>query len=441
MMIRAFKIFIPTSIFNLFLIEAAIVCGCFIAAPYLDSDTLPRDFVPVWIMNEGLFSIAIAALTILVGLYFMNFYSGGQRWGRLIVTQRVSFVLGISLLVQAFLSIVRPDWMLPRRMMLTGSALTLIGLIGSRLLFHNAVVNSEMKRRMLFLGMSPVVVQIASHLEEHPEFGLVPAAYLDPVDWGNPGGMQWLGPVERWVQMVEELQPEWIVIGDRGKISPEWTEELVELGFGGVRVEEASTLYETTFSRFCISDWHSSEVLFSDFFQYRQVSINLQTLVSVASGVICGIVALPVIAFAWLVLKVTQQGEVLVSEDRLGLGGELIRLHRFQGRKETTGVWRLQALPMLWNLAKGDISLIGPEAHSPAFAEQLSEAFPLYGLRHLVKPGILGWAQINTSAQAAASYNAQTALEYDLYYVKYFSPSLDVYIVLKALRNMISRPE
>lgn len=435
-MIRAFKVFIPTSIVSLFLLETVVVACAFLTAAYLDVEELPRDFVPTWLMNEGLLQITIALATILLGLYFGNFYSGARHWGRVLITQRLCFVLGVALLLQAFLSIARPDWVVPRKLMFMGSALTLVGLMASRLAFQRAMLDVESKRGVLFLGMSPVVVQLANRLQEYPELGLIPKGYLDPEDWGSVGGMQWLGPMNQWLHRVEELQPEWIVIGSRDKVAPEWTDDLVELGFGGVRVEEASTLYESTFGRVCTSECRYSEILFSDAFQYRLVSQNLQALFSITLGIVSAIAALPLMAAIWLALKMKGHERVLIGEERVGMSEQPIRVYRFH--TGAGGGWlrrfHLDALPMLWSLAQGDISLIGPRAHRTTFAGLLSERLPLYGLRHMVKPGLMGWAQLNTAGQV---YSAQTVLEYDLYYVKYFSPSLDIYILVRTLKDFL----
>jgi lipopolysaccharide/colanic/teichoic acid biosynthesis glycosyltransferase len=158
-------------------------------------------------------------------------------------------------------------------------------------------------------------------------------------------------------------------------------------------------------------------------------------------------------------VKLSSQGPVLYRQRRVGKNGEVFVLYKFRSMRcdaesETGAVWatpddprvtgfgkfirrvRLDELPQLWNVLRGEMSLVGPRPERPEFVKTLAEQIPYYRQRHCVKPGITGWAQVNHKYGDTLE-DTVTKLEYDLYYIKNISPSLDLYIVFNTLKTMI----
>ena len=148
-----------------------------------------------------------------------------------------------------------------------------------------------------------------------------------------------------------------------------------------------------------------------------------------------------------ILMKVRSKGPVLLKEQRVGLYGAPFTLYRFGWRGGAKHAGRrgrrlfqrfgLDMLPQFWNVLRGDLSIVGPYPDRPAFAERLKEVIPYYSQRNLVKPGMTGWAQIHRSEDALV-YDEMVRLEYDLYYIKNLSPSLDFSSMLLWLREALS---
>lgn len=177
---------------------------------------------------------------------------------------------------------------------------------------------------------------------------------------------------------------------------------------------------------------------------------------------LCALVLLsPVMALVALAIRLDSKGGALFVQDRVGLDGEVYRMHKFRtmaprenGSEESAFAdqeenritkvgrvlrkTRLDELPQLWDVLRGHMSLVGPRPEQPAFAEEFSKSIPFYDYRHEAKPGITGWAQINYD-YAYDLEGTKRKLEYDLYYVKKRSLMLDLQILLKTLEIMVGR--
>jgi lipopolysaccharide/colanic/teichoic acid biosynthesis glycosyltransferase len=377
-----------------------------------------------------------------LALYGGNLYDDVRPRGRILLFQQLCLLLGFSFIVESLISYWYPDLVLPLRIMIPGSAFALMAVFMWRLLFSIAIQNAVGARRVLFLGISPTVFQLATHLRQHPEFGLVPIGYLDNESAAGAAesSLARLGSVSDLTYRIEELQPHWIVIGKRAEIKPGSIDEFLELRFGGVQAEEAATLYETTFGRVCAREIRASELIFSETLQPRRSNLTLQSIYSTVLAVVAAVLMLPLMGLVALLLKMSSHEPALLRERRVGMYGTPFIMYRFRWRDTPVGKFLrrfgLDALPELWNVLRGEMSIVGPRADRPEFAARLSEAIPFYQHRHTVKPGITGWAQIAEHAGLAEDVMQQ--LEYDLYYIKNLSPSLDLFVLLRSARHIWS---
>jgi lipopolysaccharide/colanic/teichoic acid biosynthesis glycosyltransferase len=161
-------------------------------------------------------------------------------------------------------------------------------------------------------------------------------------------------------------------------------------------------------------------------------------------------------------VRLSSPGPILYEQERVGLGGRVFRIHKFRSMQAdaeaaTGPVWsagasdaritpvgrflrmtRLDELPQLWNVLRGDMSIVGPRPERPSFVSQLTETIPFYGQRHVLKPGLTGWAQVRYTYGATVE-DAIEKLQYDLYYIKNLSLTLDVVIVIETLKIVILR--
>ncbi|HBM06378.1 MAG TPA: sugar transferase, partial [Erythrobacter sp.] len=235
--------------------------------------------------------------------------------------------------------------------------------------------------------------------------------------------------------------------------------DLLRVKTQGVHVNDFSSFLERELGRVDLDTLNPSWLIFSDGFSAgrRLSSIGKRTFDIVASLLLL-IVGLPLIGIFAVLVKLETGGPAFFRQKRVGLYGQtftLIKLRSMRFDAEANGAqWaekgdprvtrvgrvirtvRIDELPQAWSVLKGEMSFVGPRPEVPAFVSELEKALPYYAERHVVKPGITGWAQINYP-YGANTEDARHKLEYDLYYAKNYTPFLDLLILLQTARVIL----
>ncbi len=437
-MIRIFRLLIPASVFALFLTEAVLIFACYAAVPYFQGDGELFLFY-----ESGWQQIAVAEGLMLFVMYFRHLYEDPRVISRIQLAQQLSLVMGVTFITQALIGYWDIEMALPRDILIAGSALSLVAIFLCRVLFSLALLNKIGGRRLLFVGLSPTVIQLAKFLRQHPEFQLNTIGYLDEPEESlrTEEKPPLLGPVGELPRIMEEYHPDWIVVARREELQPRLLDDFIELRFGGTHTEQAASLYETTLGRVRVSEIQPSALVFSDALQPNMFNLKLQSFYSKTVALAIGAIALPLVAILALLMKASSRTPRLLRETRLGINAQPFTMYRFVCSSGRIGRFSsaigLDAYPQLWNVLRGEMSIVGPSPDRPAFAARLSEAIPLHMQRMAVKPGITGWAQINT-ARFGSPTDVMGRLEYDLYYVKNLSPSLDLSVMLRTVREALT---
>ncbi|HEU0124456.1 MAG TPA: sugar transferase, partial [Bryobacteraceae bacterium] len=454
-------VFIPTSVVALLLSEIILLCLCFVVALVFVMDVDPEY---VLLYDGGAIRIAIAVFSILIGLYFQDLYTELRIRSRIFLVQQFMMALGLAFLAQAMTTYVNPALILPRWVMIYASGLILIVLPFWRVLFFRQVLTSMHAPSILLLGTSPVLGEISQRLQERIEMGFRVAGYLDdgasaPGKSLSMGGAERLGLVSELRRIVDELKPDRIVVGMAERRAQLPVNDLLELRLSGVHVEEAAGLYESCFGRVSTRNLRPSQLVFSSELGPSRHSVSIQQIYSFLVALIGGIVSLPLMILAAILVRLTSKGPILYRQTRVGLNGRHISVLKFRSmfvdaEARTGAVWaskndpritgigkylrkfRIDELPQFWNVLRGDMSFVGPRPERPEFVQALSEKIPFYRQRHCVKPGLTGWAQINHKYGDTIE-DTITKLEYDLYYIKHISFSLDMYIILNTLKTVL----
>jgi lipopolysaccharide/colanic/teichoic acid biosynthesis glycosyltransferase len=291
--------------------------------------------------------------------------------------------------------------------------------------------------------MSPTVAKIAGQFAEHPEIGLTAIGYLESGTPAPSPAITRLGTMTDLEGVLDRSALDSIVIGNREDIRPWWTDEFLALRFRGVRVEEAGTLYERIFARRCVTEILPSKVIFNSAPSPGSVVIDPQSIYSWTIALAAAVITLPFTLAIAALIKIGSRGPVLTREFRVGLHETPFVMYRFrcvrQDDPETfTPIGRflrrrgLVWLPLLLNVLKGQMAMVGPRPERVLFARRMSEAIPFYGLRHRVKPGVTGWARIHRHGNQPQ--DSLRDLEYDLYYLENHSPVLDAFIMLMSMK-------
>lgn len=436
LMIRIFSVVIPARVFALFLSEIVLLTGCYLIAALLDADLGSLSMFLEYEFGVLRFSIVIGLLV--AGLYFRNLYVHVRVMNRVVLIQELCMVFGMAMVGQGLINYLNKDLTLPRRVMVGGSILALMADFGWRLIFDSLDRQTGPGGRVLFLGVSPTTAELAGHLQSNPELGLVPVGYLEEGN-ASPDSethMTRLGRLAALDEAIEASRPNLILIGRSNVIRPWWTNDFLELRFGGVAADEVAALYEKTLGRMSLREIRPAALIFSSAFEAPPLDRNLQRFYSAAIASAVFLLVLPPGMLIWLWILLTSGRPVFEKQRLIGFRGAPFHRWRFRSRKndflDRSG---LADLPGLWNVLRGDMAIAGPRPDRPEAARFLTAQIPFYSQRQCVRPGITGWAQVHGSAAASDSL---LELEYDLYYVRNLSPSLDLVVFLIWLRQLFS---
>jgi sugar transferase (PEP-CTERM system associated) len=457
-MIRLFRVFVPVGTLTLLVSEALLVASAFVLAAFLALEVDPTVFL---IYDGGLLRILLVLLSIVIGLYFHDLYTQYFVKSRIALMQQLCLVMGIAFLFQGFISYLDPNLRVPIRIMLMGSSFAVVAIYAWRLFFSAYAVQVVGRDRLLLVGGSPLLEDIARYIEHHPETGLAVAGYVDDQHEGGsllPGG-KLLGPMGALREIVGATRPNQIVVGmlERRNRMPVW--DLLELRFAGHIIEEVASTYERVCGRVCLKELRPSQLIYSGELGPRPQDVAHQRLFNGLLAALGIIVTSPIMVLTALAVRLSSPGPILYRQVRVGLNGSPFTLYKFRSMRAdaealTGAVWaskhdpritpvgrvirqiRFDELPQLFNVLRGEMTIVGPRPERPEFVRALSEQIPYYRQRHCVRPGITGWAQINHKYGDTLE-DTMVKLEYDLYYIKNMSMSLDTYIIFHTLKTML----
>jgi sugar transferase (PEP-CTERM system associated) len=261
-------------------------------------------------------------------------------------------------------------------------------------------------------------------------------------------------------RIIEDYRIDRIVVtlaDGRGRLP---IRELLEAKMAGVRVEEGATTYERVTGKVMLDQLKPSWLVFSDGFRAStgtRIGKRTLDLVFATAGLLIGS---PVMLLTALAVRLDSVGPILYRQERVGAQGKTFALFKFRSMRtdaETgTPIWattndsrvtrvgrfirltRLDEMPQLWNVLRGDMSFVGPRPERPFFVEQLSAQIPYYAQRHAVRPGVTGWAQVRYH-YAASVEDTYEKLQYDLYYIKHLSIAFDLTIFVDTVKVILAR--
>jgi sugar transferase (PEP-CTERM system associated) len=447
----------------LLLCEAILIVVAVIVAAYLRLG----DFAWYTLVNEnGAAKALLLAGVTQVCLYYSDLYDL-----RLVAEKRELFTrmieaLGAASIILATIYFWFPDVVLGRGVFLI-SALLVIALVGGwRLAFNWLGTRLAPRERLLIVGTSGGALALSRELfERRQELGVSIVGFVDPDPSRvgqpllNPGVV---GTIEDIPSIVRTHGVDRVVVSltdARGRLS---MDKLLEMRLGlGVAFDHLATVYEKYTGKIAVENLRPSWLIFSEGFRKTRALLAAKRAMDVILSAMGLVVFAPVMLIVAVIVKVTSVGPALYHQDRVGHEGRIFTIHKFRSMRTdaeaTTGaVWaavnddrvtplgrflrraRLDELPQLWNVLVGEMSLVGPRPERPEFVEGLKESIPFYGLRHGVRPGLTGWAQVRYTYGASVE-DALEKLQYDLFYLKHVSITLDILILFLTVKTVLQR--
>jgi exopolysaccharide biosynthesis polyprenyl glycosylphosphotransferase len=445
--------YVPGRVAVLLATEFLLIYSCYVVATF----ALLRLDGQVFLLDDnGWLRILIVDLCLILGIYFHDLYSNlGVDLRDL---QTAGVVAGVAFLAEALLSYLKlQQFVVPRRPMIAGTALTILAVIAWRVFFNGVLLKLMPSERVIFLGNSAIVQEIIRQLETRPEKGMTPLGFLD--DTSTPCDQR-LGGISDLREIVDRLRPDRIVVALTERRSSLPLARLLEMRLSGIRIEDALSTYEAAFERISTRELRPSQLIFSSTeLGPNRNRVILQSVYSMTAAALATVVAAPVMLCVAVLVKLTSPGPALLRQQRVGKNDRVFTLYKFRSmvtnaEKRSGAVWakrndpritpvgrwlrrlRLDELPQLFNVLKGDMSIVGPRPERPEFVIELEKRIPYYRHRHCIKPGITGWAQINHKYGDTIE-DTVVKLEYDLYYIKNLAPALDAVIMFRTAKVML----
>lgn len=408
---------------------------------------LPKVFV---FMLLGILTFSVA------GLYDYNPGSGRKE-----LAARAMAAAAVWAILFTALAFSVPRFRLGRLASFLGFGVGTLGVIGLRWVFSLRTSTSRFRERLLFLGATPMADRLISELEKgNPTYEIL--GYVDdrPAhELALTNGFPILGTTQQLQEIVAANQAGTIVVALAERRGAFPMQAILNCKLGGIRIEDWPAFYEKITGKIIVQNLRPSWLVFSEGFNHRRVTRLTKRLVDVALSATVWLLGWPVFLLASIAIKLDSRGPVFFRQERVGERGRLFSLLKFrtmvQGAEALTGpVWatredpritrvgrwlrkaRLDELPQVLNVLKGEMSFIGPRPERPHFVAQLEERIPYYAQRHTIKPGITGWAQVRY-CYGATIEDAEEKLQYDLYYVKNMSLFLDILILLSSIQVVL----
>jgi len=316
----------------------------------------------------------------------------------------------------------------------------------------------RLKKRILVLGTSQLAVDLCKELSAQRQWGAEVIGFLDadPDRVGerlvNPSI---LGTYDQLPQIVEAHKVDTIVVclEDRRAVLP--VKPLLEFKAMGLDIIDGHYLYEEASGRLSIDSLRPSALIFSTGFRRRLATVLLKRVFDVSVSAVGLVLLFPLFCLIATAIKADSAGPVFYRQARVGLRGRPYMIWKFRSMRQDAerhgprwaqaddprisrvGWWlrktRLDELPQLVNVLRGEMSLVGPRPERPVFVQDLRVAIPYYDIRHTVRPGITGWAQVKFR-YGASQEDSHKKLQYDLYYVKNLSVFLDFRVLIRTIR-------
>ncbi len=321
-------------------------------------------------------------------------------------------------------------------------------------LYGARVLGFRKKERALLVGSGEEMRELREEVNKNPRYNMT---FVSSVDLGEIEGIDFEGEV-LGVIYSEEVTAVVIDLRD-ARIEP-LLPRLYNLIFSGVRFVDSHKVYEDIFDRVPISllnyNWFLENISQSAHIVYDVLKRTMDAVAAIAIGA----ASLVVYPFVWIAIKLDDGGPLFFVGERIGQNNKPVHLYKFrsmsvesqgngiEAKPHVTRVGeflrksRIDELPQLWNVLRGDISLVGPRPETPALVKLYEKEIPYYNIRHLIKPGLSGWAQIYHHEHAHHDMDvAETKrkVSYDLYYLKNRSLILDIKIALRTVQTFLSR--
>jgi sugar transferase (PEP-CTERM system associated) len=451
-LIRLFNVYYPVRTLLLLAVETMVVFASFLLGIML---AFPEERYIVLNYQSGYLKILVATVLVLICSHGFDLYDATRIDKKGELYFRLFLVPGLLALVLAGIGLFFPRVLPGNNASLIGLVILTVGLFGWRTAYGWLIQQPYMQEKVYVLGTGERAQRLVQGLGQSRELG------IDVTGWsGNvEGALTREATAAHLMEMAAAHRVHRVIVAmpDRRGSIP--LQELLQLRLNGVRIEEATSWLEKMSGRIEVEQLYPSWLIFAEGFRFSSSFNLMRRALSTLMSLILLLVVLPILPFVILAIKLDSKGPVLYRQKRVGRAGHIFSCYKFRTMRQdaeadTGPTWagdddpritrigkflrasRLDEIPQLWCVFKGDMAFVGPRPERPEFVEWLTKEIPYYGVRHAVRPGITGWAQIRYKYGNSVE-DAKQKLQYDLFYIKNASLGLDILIMLQTIKIVL----
>lgn len=411
----------------------------------------------------GWLKIVLASVVCLLSLYFYDLYDYIVMTNRRELLLRLIQALGIAWVLLAVLFYFIPPLLIGRGVSLISVPIVLGMLLGWRIFIHLLTGHPEIGEKILVVGTGQTALDTAEAVWERRDAGYRIAGFVSE-NGAKPkeklGRSEILGRAVDLEGIIRNEKIDRVVIAVRERRGAFPTEALLKMSLNGeVSIEECTSFFERITGKVHVDMLRPSWLIFAGRRRDSPIRAVIREIIHRTLALIGLTLSLPVAILTAILIKIESRGPLFYKQERIGRNGRLFNVIKFRSMKmdaepEGTPIWaapdderttrvgkvirklRIDEIPQFWNILKGEMNFVGPRPERPHFVKQLATEIPFYEHRHLVAPGLTGWAQIKYPYGASVS-DAIQKLQYDLYYIKNQSLALDMVIVFNTVKTVL----
>jgi sugar transferase (PEP-CTERM system associated) len=459
-MLRLFRQYYP--IRNIFFVigEGVFIYGSVLAGAFIIIGPSALHQEP-WFYAK-LFMITAVCQTC---LYYNELYDLNVTDSVKELSTRLLQSFGFASVFLGFIYIAFPETIIGSVIFMVGVGIVIILIACWRFLYSLALGWGMFNQQILLLGSGDLISRIHEEIKARKDCGYTVAVELpESVEGANPERsaevqLICMNKFEGLCELGRSLHVVKIVVSFREKRCALPTQELLRCRVDGINVIEGNSFYEMLTGKLLVESINPSWLIFSNGFQKSRVRRLAKRTADLTLAVFLLALFSPLFLIAAVAVKLNSPGPIFFSQERVGERHRIFRVHKFRSmvqdaEKQSGPMWaqendpritrtgkvlrrlRIDEMPQLWNVLKGEMSFVGPRPERPMFVDELEKLVPYYRERFAVKPGISGWAQVNYGYGASVR-DAVEKLNYDLFYIKNMSILMDVLVVLRTIKILL----
>jgi sugar transferase (PEP-CTERM system associated) len=452
-LIRLFNVYYPVRTLLLLIGEALIVWTSFLLGAVFE---LREDSYLVLNYEGGYLKIFGVTILVLLCSHWLDLYDTARLQTKNELYFRLLMVPGVLAFVLAAIAYVRPNYLLGSGSSAVGLIILTVALFGWRLGFTWLVQLPILVERVYVLGTGDRAQRLVQGFRQNPEIGVEIASWTGKME----GAVTLEAVAAHLMDVVQKQKVHRVIVATRDRRGGLPMKELLELRMQGVKIEDATSWLEKINGKIEVENLNPSWLVFGQGFRRSTVFIGVRRVLSVVISLTGLILALPLFPLIMLAIRCDSKGPIFYTQTRVGKGGRTFNVVKFRTMRQDAEAdgpkWagdndpritrigkflrssRLDEIPQLWCVLKGDMAFVGPRPERPEFIEMLSKEIPYYGVRHMVRPGLTGWAQVKYKYGSTVA-DAREKLQYDLFYIKNASLGLDLLIIFQTVKTVLLR--